>query len=189
MLDIVVSGLALVLLAPIMLLVAAAVYLEGGGPAIFRQTRNGFAGKPFTIYKFRTMSVCENGDAVRQAERNDARVTKLGRILRAASFDELPQLFNVLLGHMSMVGPRPHAIAHDTYYDDVIATYAFRRHVKPGITGWAQVEGWRGETREVGQMRSRVERDLWYIDNWSILLDLRILVRTGLVLFFQKNAY
>ncbi|MEM7567705.1 MAG: sugar transferase, partial [Pseudomonadota bacterium] len=141
------------------------------------------------ILKFRTMTVCEDGAEVMQARRGDARVTPLGRILRRTSIDELPQLFNVLVGDMSLVGPRPHALAHDNHYDRLIATYAGRRHVKPGLTGWAQVNGRRGETREVHQMASRVEHDLWYVNHWSVWLDLKILVRTAFVVVADEQAY
>ena len=135
------------------------------------------------------MTVRENGDDVVQASRRDVRVTRVGRMIRRTSIDELPQLFNVLKGDMSIVGPRPHAVAHDDYYDGLIASYALRQHVKPGITGWAQVKGLRGETRDVEQMRARVEHDLWYINNWSIWLDIRIILLTALKVFFDENAY
>jgi lipopolysaccharide/colanic/teichoic acid biosynthesis glycosyltransferase len=135
------------------------------------------------------MTVQENGANVLQAQRNDRRVTPLGRILRRTSVDELPQLLNVLKGDMSIVGPRPHALAHDNKYDEIIATYAYRHHVKPGITGWAQVNGYRGETRQLKDMEARVDHDLWYINNWSIWLDLKIVVKTALSVLLDKNAY
>lgn len=188
-LDIVAAATALLLLSPIMLMTAAAILVEGKGPILFRQNRKGFGGRPFEILKFRTMTVQENGAVIEQAKKNDARVTPLGAVLRRTSIDELPQLINVLKGEMSIVGPRPHAIAHDNLYDRIIARYAFRHHVKPGITGWAQVSGFRGETRDVAQMEARVEHDLWYINNWSIWLDIRILFRTAIEVLWQKNAY
>ncbi|TIX43853.1 MAG: undecaprenyl-phosphate glucose phosphotransferase, partial [Mesorhizobium sp.] len=146
-------------------------------------------GKPFNIYKFRSMTVQENGTQIRQAQRNDARVTRLGRILRRSSIDELPQLFNVLRGEMSLVGPRPHAVAHDDTYTLAIASYAYRHHVKPGLTGWAQINGFRGETKELWRMEKRVEHDLWYIKSWSMLLDIKIIWKTALLIFSDRNVY
>jgi len=188
-LDVVVASTALIVLSPLMLLTTLAIAVESGGPILFRQDRKGFGARPFAILKFRSMRVMENGAEVTQASKNDGRVTRIGRVIRRTSIDELPQLFNVLMGDMSIVGPRPHAIAHDDHYDKLIASYAFRQHVKPGITGWAQVNGRRGETREVDQMRDRVEHDIWYINNWSIWLDLKIILRTALKVFFDKQAY
>lgn len=188
-LDIVVAVSALILLSPLLLLTSIAVLAQSGRPILFRQNRKGFGGRPFEILKFRSMIVQENGAEVKQAEKNDARVTALGRLLRKTSIDELPQLLNVLRGDMSIVGPRPHAVAHDNFYDRIIAPYAFRHHVKPGITGWAQVNGFRGETRRVEQMAARVEHDIWYINNWSIWLDIVILLRTVVVFAGQRNAY
>jgi undecaprenyl-phosphate galactose phosphotransferase/putative colanic acid biosynthesis UDP-glucose lipid carrier transferase len=188
-LDLVIASMALLALTPLMGLTALMVRLESRGPAIFRQRRKGFNGREFQIYKFRTMRVMEDGPVIAQARPNDKRVTTLGRILRSTSIDELPQLFNVLRGEMSIIGPRPHAVAHDDHYGDLIAHYAFRHHVKPGITGWAQVNGFRGETRCLEQMQERVWRDLWYIDNWSIGLDLKILVRTCFEVVRSSNAY
>lgn len=188
-LDILAASAALLLLSPIMAMTAIAILVEGKGPILFRQNRKGFGGRPFEILKFRTMTVLENGAVIEQAKKNDARVTPLGAVLRRTSIDELPQLINVLKGEMSIVGPRPHAIAHDNLYDRIIARYAFRHHVKPGITGWAQVNGFRGETRDVAQMEARVEHDLWYINNWSIWLDIRILFKTAIEVLWQKNAY
>lgn len=187
--DIVVSATALVLLAPLMALIALAIRIEGGGTIIFRQKRKGFGGRPFSIYKFRTMTCTEDGAVVNQATRDDPRITRIGALLRKTSADELPQFMNVLLGQMSVCGPRPHAIAHDNLYDRIIARYAFRHHVKPGITGWAQVNGYRGETRDVAKMEARVEHDIWYVNNWSIWLDVRILVRTFLSGWLSSNAY
>lgn len=188
-LDLVVAGTCVVILSLLMLIAAALIKLESPGPVIFRQRRNGFNGRPFGIYKFRTMNVTEDGSEVIQARKNDPRVTRVGRILRLTSIDELPQLFNVLKGDMSIVGPRPHAIAHDYEYGGLIADYAFRRHVKPGMTGWAQVHGYRGGTQRVEQMSKRVELDLWYINNWSLGLDLQILARTVIEIARSRNAY
>lgn len=168
---------AILLLAPLLIIIAAAIKLEGGR-VLFRQRRTGLGGRPFHILKFRTMHSLEDGPEVRQATRDDARVTRVGRFLRRTSLDELPQLFNVVKGEMSLVGPRPHALAHDTYYAARIARYADRHSVRPGLTGWAQVNGSRGETPTIGDMSRRVEHDLWYIANWSLLLDAKILLRT-----------
>lgn len=189
LLDLTVAGCGLILLSPIMVLTAIAIVAESGWPILFRQDRKGFGARPFRIFKFRSMRVMENGATVQQAAKSDARVTRIGRIIRRTSIDELPQLFNVLTGDMSIVGPRPHAVAHDDLYDGLIASYAFRQHVKPGITGWAQINGCRGETREVEQMEARVEHDLWYINNWSIWLDMRIILRTAIQIFFDDQAY
>jgi undecaprenyl-phosphate galactose phosphotransferase/putative colanic acid biosynthesis UDP-glucose lipid carrier transferase len=177
-LDIAGSATALLVLWPIFAAAAIAIKLDSPGPVIFRQKRVGLNGKEFVIFKFRTMTVLEDGPAIKQACRGDRRVTRVGRFLRRSSIDELPQLFNVLRGDMSLVGPRPHAVAHDNQYKALIADYAFRQHVKPGVTGWAQVNGLRGETASVQQMAERVEFDRWYINNWSIGLDLSILLRT-----------
>jgi Undecaprenyl-phosphate glucose phosphotransferase len=188
-LDIVVACVALVVLSPLMILTALAIKLESVGPVLFRQQRSGFNAKRFMIFKFRTMSVMEEGDRVTQAQRNDPRISKFGALLRATSLDELPQLFNVLLGDMSLVGPRPHAVAHDSHYSQLLSDYAFRHHVKPGITGWAQVHGCRGGTAQVGLMKNRLDHDLWYINNWSLGLDLVILARTLLEVVRPRNAY
>jgi Undecaprenyl-phosphate glucose phosphotransferase len=187
--DTTLASLLLLFLCPLMALVACAIALENGRPVLFRQTRRGFGGKPFNIYKFRSMTVQENGTEIRQAQRNDARVTRLGRILRRTNIDELPQLFNVLRGEMSLVGPRPHAVAHDDTYSLIIASYAYRHHVKPGLTGWAQINGFRGETKELCRMEKRVEHDLWYIKSWSMRLDLKIIWKTALLVFSDRNAY
>ena len=140
------------------------------------QTRHGFNGKRFKILKFRTMTVLEDGATIAQAVRGDSRVTRIGLWLRKTSIDEIPQFFNVLKGDMSVVGPRPHAVAHDNHYADLISRYAFRHHVKPGITGWAQIRGYRGETPTVRSMKERVDHDIWYVDNWSLLLDVQIIL-------------
>jgi len=188
-LDVLIAATMLVLLSPLFLLVSLAIKLSSRGPVIFRQFRNGLNGRPFTIYKFRSMAVMENGATIRQAQLNDKRVTRLGFILRSSSIDELPQLVNVLRGEMSLVGPRPHAVAHDTEYSKSIANYALRQRVKPGITGWAQVSGARGETAQLETMERRVNLDLWYINNWSIWLDLWILLRTCVIVHRSPNAY
>jgi Undecaprenyl-phosphate glucose phosphotransferase len=187
--DIVFSALLLIGLSPALLAAAIAIRLDSPGPALFRQTRHGFNGRPFRIYKFRTMNVMENGDVVQQAQKSDKRVTRVGRWLRRYSIDELPQLVNVFIGDMSMVGPRPHASAHDRYFTSAIEKYAFRHHVKSGITGWAQVNGARGETDTLDKMRRRVELDVWYINNWSIWLDFSVMIRTVFVVFSGKNAH
>jgi Undecaprenyl-phosphate glucose phosphotransferase len=187
--DIAGASIGLIVLAPLMFLSAVAIKIDSSGPVFFRQRRNGFNAKQFSIFKFRTMTVMEDGVTVIQAKRFDPRVTPVGRVLRRTSIDEVPQLFNVLRGEMSLVGPRPHALAHDDHYGDLLSEYAFRHHVKPGITGWAQVRGYRGETARVEQMKGRVDCDLWYINNWSLALDLKILVLTCLELTGRSNAY
>ena len=187
-LDLILASLAIVALAPLLALVAALIKLGSRGPVLFMQTRNGFNGRPFRMCKFRTMFVLEDGPIIQQATKNDPRVTRLGRLLRRTNLDELPQLFNVIAGQMSLVGPRPHAAAHNSEYEKLIANYAYRYHVKPGITGWAQINGFRGETRTLDLMEKRIELDRWYIENWSYWLDLKIILRT-LVLGLQPNAY
>jgi putative colanic acid biosynthesis UDP-glucose lipid carrier transferase len=185
-LDIGLASVALLMLAPLMVVVSILIKLDSPGNVIFRQSRRGFNGKPFEIWKFRSMTVSENGGLVTQAKKHDVRVTRIGRFLRKTSIDELPQLWNVLRGEMSLVGPRPHAVAHDNYYDQVIDNYVFRHHMKPGLTGWAQVNGFRGETPTIDLMEKRVEYDVWYVSHWSIWLDLRIMIRTGLALMYQE---
>jgi len=170
-------------------IVALAIKLDSPGPVLFMQTRHGFNGKRFKILKFRTMTVLEDGATIPQAVRGDSRVTRIGLWLRKTSIDEIPQFFNVLKGDMSIVGPRPHAVAHDSYYAELISRYAFRHHVKPGITGWAQVHGCRGETRTVHSMKERVDHDIWYVGNWSLLLDLYIILRTAVEVMRSRNAY
>lgn len=187
--DIVFSIFALVLLSPIFLVVAIAIKLESKGPVLFIQSRKGYGGDPFRILKFRSMRVMEDADTLRQATRNDPRVTRVGAFIRAASIDELPQFWNVLRGEMSVVGPRPHAVVHDDLYDTLISEYVLRRHVKPGVTGWAQVSGCRGETPTVERMKERVLHDLWYINNWSPWLDLKIILRTMILVPDVTNAY
>jgi undecaprenyl-phosphate galactose phosphotransferase/putative colanic acid biosynthesis UDP-glucose lipid carrier transferase len=187
-LDLVLATTAFVALLPLLALVSISVKLSSPGPVIFRQRRHGFNRREFIIYKFRTMNVQEDGANVRQARQNDVRVTSVGRLLRKTSIDELPQLVNVLRGDMSLVGPRPHACIHNDEYARLIGNYAFRHHIKPGITGWAQTNGLRGETAHLDLMKRRVELDLWYIGNWSFWLDLRILGRTCIELA-RRTAY
>jgi Undecaprenyl-phosphate glucose phosphotransferase len=187
-LDLVLAVGLLVVLAPLLAAVSLLIKLESPGPVIFCQRRKGFNGREFTVFKFRTMNVLEDGAVIKQARRNDSRVTPVGRILRTTSIDELPQLINVLRGQMSLVGPRPHAVAHDNGYTKLIANYAFRQHVKPGLTGWAQIHGLRGETAQLELMERRVDHDLWYIKNWSLWLDLRIGALTCLELLRRRNA-
>ena len=189
-LDVTVAALALVLLAPLLALVALLVRLDSPGPALFRQTRTGLNGRSFLIYKFRTMHVQEDGAVVSQVRRGDARLTRLGGLLRSSSLDELPQLINVLRGEMALVGPRPHALAHDRHYGALLSAYSGRFAVRPGITGWAQVNGSRGGTPQLADMQRRVEFDLWYIENQSFALDLKILVATALHVFpGRSDAY
>jgi Undecaprenyl-phosphate glucose phosphotransferase len=187
--DVALATVAIIALLPLMLVTALLIKLDSRGPVLFLQKRNGFNGHAFNIFKFRTMHVLEDGPVVQQATRNDPRVTRLGRWLRRTSIDELPQLFNVILDDMSLVGPRPHATSHNSEYEKVIANYAFRHHVKPGLTGWAQVNGARGETSAIEQMERRVEYDLWYINNWSPWLDLRIVLQTVVTALRQTSAY
>jgi Undecaprenyl-phosphate glucose phosphotransferase len=188
--DRILAALILVLASPAMAIIAAAIKLESRGPALFRQRRYGFHNDEIVIFKFRTMYAdSEPGPEAPQATRDDGRVTRVGAFLRRTSLDELPQLFNVLHGEMSLVGPRPHAVAHNIKYAVIIDDYLSRHRVKPGITGWAQVNGFRGETDTAEKMRARVEHDLYYIDNWSLLFDLRILALTLFYGFVHKNAY
>jgi len=167
--------------------VALAIKIDSPGPVFFRQRRYGQNNSIFRIFKFRTMAVTEDGPTVKQAERDDPRVTRMGRILRRTSIDELPQLLNVLTGDMSIVGPRPHALAHDQLFEQKLDLFSRRRRVRPGLTGWAQVHGFRGETKTTEDIRSRMQHDLYYIDNWSIWLDIEIITRTVFVLF--RGAY
>lgn len=187
--DIVIAASGLILIAPLLVMTAVAVRLSGPGPVLFKQTRHGFNNQPFKILKFRSMRVMEDGAAVRQASRQDDRVTAVGRWIRKLSIDELPQLWNVLRGEMSIVGPRPHAMAHDEHYERLIGDYPYRQQVKPGLTGWAQVNGSRGETPTIESMAERVKLDLWYVENASIWLDIRIIVRTFGVLFNVRHTY
>jgi putative colanic acid biosynthesis UDP-glucose lipid carrier transferase len=187
--DIVLSSIALLLAWPLMLAIAIAVKITSSGPVLFKQRRYGLHGEEIRVYKFRTMTVCEDGPVVVQAAKQDQRITAVGRFLRRTSMDELPQLFNVLQGKMSFVGPRPHAVAHNELYRKLISGYMIRHKVRPGMTGWAQVHGLRGETTAVEQMRLRVQYDLDYLRNWSLWLDLKILLKTVLIVFRHGNAY
>ncbi|MBN2191288.1 MAG: undecaprenyl-phosphate glucose phosphotransferase [Polyangiaceae bacterium] len=187
--DLVLGTMILMIVAMPMLLVAIAVKLDSKGPVFFRQRRYGLNGKPIYIWKFRSMTVCEDGADVPQAKQGDARVTRLGAFLRRTSIDELPQFFNVIAGDMSIVGPRPHAVAHNEIYRGKIKGYMLRHKVKPGITGWAQVNGWRGETDTMDKMERRVEHDLYYIHNWRLDWDLKIILLTVFGRAVRKNAY
>ena len=187
--DVVLSLIILSVIALPMLLIGLGVKLTSPGPALFRQQRYGIDGKPISVWKFRSMRVMENGSAVVQATRGDQRITPFGAFLRRTSLDELPQFINVLLGDMSIVGPRPHAVAHNEEYRKLINGYMLRHKVKPGITGWAQVNGWRGETDTLDKMQKRVECDLDYIRQWSLWLDLKIVFMTLFKGFVNKNAY
>lgn len=189
LIDLALAGAGVVILSPLLLLVAVAVRLDTRGPALFRQTRYGLNGESFLVYKFRTMTVREDGGHVVQARPGDQRVTRVGKWLRRTSLDELPQLFNVLRGSMSLVGPRPHAVVHNELYRRQISGYMVRHKVRPGITGWAQVHGLRGETDTIDKMEARVRYDLEYLSNWSLVLDFKILVKTLFVVLGQKNAY
>jgi putative colanic acid biosynthesis UDP-glucose lipid carrier transferase len=187
--DVVFSLLAVMLLAPLMLAIALGIKLGTPGPVLFRQRRYGLDGRQIVVWKFRSMTVAEDGGVIRQASRDDQRVTPLGAFLRKTSLDELPQLFNVLAGSMSLVGPRPHAVAHNEEYRGLIKGYMVRHKVKPGITGWAQVNGLRGETDSVEKMRRRIEHDIEYLRRWSPGFDLLILCKTAIIVFQRTNAY
>jgi Undecaprenyl-phosphate glucose phosphotransferase len=187
--DVLVSSVALILLAPLLLLIALAIKLSSSGPILFCQDRHAYNRERFKILKFRTMYTDSEANGFRQATRKDARVTTIGSILRRTSLDELPQLLNVLYGDMSIIGPRPHAIAHDRDFEHRIANYARRHNIKPGITGWAQVNGFRGETDTEEKMRGRVEHDLAYIDHWSMWLDLKIMILTVISSKSRRNSY
>jgi putative colanic acid biosynthesis UDP-glucose lipid carrier transferase len=187
--DIVIAALVLVLITVPMVAIALLVKLTSPGPILFRQRRYGLNGDEIMVWKFRTMTVCEDGETIQQATRNDARITAVGSFLRKTSLDELPQFFNVLQGTMSIVGPRPHAIAHNEMYRKEIDGYMQRHLVKPGITGWAQINGWRGETDTTEKMIKRVEYDMHYIRNWSLWFDLKIILLTVFRGFVGKNAY
>ena len=179
----------LVLISPIMLALAIGVKLSSPGPIIFKQRRNGLDGEEIIVYKFRSMRAMDNGAVVKQATKGDPRITKFGAFIRRTSLDELPQFINVLQGRMSIVGPRPHAVAHNEQYRKRIKGYMLRHKVKPGITGWAQVNGLRGETDTIDKMKARVEYDLEYLRNWSLGLDLQIIVRTVRLVLFDRHAY
>ena len=189
MIDIILSGTAIILLTPLLVMTTIAIKLDSPGPAIFRQRRCGFNGTQFYIFKFRTMTVQEDGERIRSAQLHDSRVTRIGTWLRRTSIDELPQLFNVLQGNMSIIGPRPHALAHDNEFNKLVRKYAYRQHVKPGITGWAQINGHRGSMNTVVDVEKRIQFDLWYIENWSLALDFKILLLTVIEVFRAENAY
>jgi lipopolysaccharide/colanic/teichoic acid biosynthesis glycosyltransferase len=188
LLDIALASLAIIAFVPVLVLAAIVIALDSPGPILFCQRRTGLNGRPFGIYKFRTMTVLEDGAAITQAVPGDARITRAGRFLRASSIDELPQLFNVLKGDMSLVGPRPHALAHDAYYGSRIVNYNRRFAVRPGITGWAQVNGARGATPGLADMQARIDLDAWYVEHAGLGLDLLILARTPLEVLRQRNA-
>jgi Undecaprenyl-phosphate glucose phosphotransferase len=183
--DIAAAIVGLVVISPFFVIVALAIKLDSRGPVLFRQTRHGFNNEPIRVLKFRSMTVMEEGDNFRPVVRHDPRVTRLGRFMRHTNIDELPQLFNVLVGDMSLVGPRPHATSQNEVFAELISSFSRRHNVKPGITGWAQVNGYRGETDTLEKMQRRVEHDLYYIDNWSLLLDLKIIVMT----LFSRKVY
>ncbi|SOD40104.1 putative colanic acid biosysnthesis UDP-glucose lipid carrier transferase [Nitrosovibrio sp. Nv4] len=187
--DIILSLLILALISPLLLLIAITIRLDSPGPVIFKQRRYGLDGEEILVYKFRSMRVCEDGDTIVQAQKGDSRITRIGAFLRKNSLDELPQFVNVLQGRMSIVGPRPHAVAHNEIYRNLIKGYMIRHKVKPGITGWAQVNGYRGETRTLDKMQARIDHDLDYLRNWSLRLDLHIILKTILVVLKDRAAY
>jgi putative colanic acid biosynthesis UDP-glucose lipid carrier transferase len=187
--DIVLSSLILLLISPLLLGIAVAVKATSPGNVLFKQRRYGLNGAVVEVWKFRSMTVCEDGENLQQAKKGDARITPLGAILRRTSLDELPQFFNVLQGSMSVVGPRPHAVTHNEQYRQLIKGYMLRHKVNPGITGWAQINGWRGETDTLNKMKKRVEFDMAYIQNWTLWFDLKIVFHTMFRGFVGKNAY
>lgn len=188
--DLILGFLICLLILPLCILIALVIKVTSPGPVLFKQYRTGVNGETFEVYKFRTMKIHnEPTDMITQAIKNDPRITPVGFYLRRTSLDELPQFVNVIQGHMSIVGPRPHALAHNIYYKDLVESYMKRHKVKPGITGWAQVNGLRGETDTLDKMKKRVQYDLWYIDNWSLWLDIKIIALTILKGFVNKNAY
>lgn len=187
--DVVIASLILLLIWPVLLIVAAGVKLSSPGPIIFKQRRYGLDGQEILVYKFRSMRVCDDGDVIKQAGRCDPRITRFGAFIRRTSLDELPQFINVLQGRMSVVGPRPHAVAHNEQYRKLIKGYMLRHKVKPGITGWAQVNGLRGETETLDKMRARIQYDIDYMRNWSLVFDLMIIGKTLAVVWRDQNAY
>lgn len=187
--DFILAFLIIILISPLMACIALAVKFTSPGPVIFKQRRYGLNGEKIVVYKFRTMTVTEDGADIQQAKQNDQRLTRIGGFLRRTSLDELPQFFNVLQGRMSIVGPRPHAVAHNELYRRLIKGYMLRHKAKPGITGWAQVNGWRGETETLEKMKARIEHDLYYLKNWSIWLDLWIILKTVWIVLRRDNAY
>ena len=189
MIDLLGAGLGFLVLLPFLAVIALAIVAESRGPILFCQRRTGRNGTVFVIYKFRTMHVLEDGNDIVQATRDDGRTTAVGRFLRRTSLDELPQLLNVLKGEMSLVGPRPHAVAHDQYYLQTVPEYKLRFYCKPGITGLAQIKGFRGEVRDIPHMAERIARDVEYIENWSLAMDVRILILTAVSTPFHRAAY
>jgi len=187
--DFVFACIGLIVLSPLFLIVSIAIKLDSPGPVFFRNTRHGFNNDKIRVLKFRSMTSIEDSGQFTQATENDPRVTRIGRIIRRTNIDELPQLINVLRGEMSLVGPRPHATEHNALFSSVIAPFSRRHNVKPGITGWAQIHGYRGEIDTEDKMRKRVEHDLFYIDNWSLWLDLQIIFRTVFSAGGYRNAY
>jgi putative colanic acid biosynthesis UDP-glucose lipid carrier transferase len=187
--DIVFSLLILLLISPVLLGIAMAIKLTTQGPVLFKQRRYGLDGEQIVVYKFRSMTVADDGERVVQASRTDARITPLGALLRRTSLDELPQFVNVLQGRMSIVGPRPHAVAHNEFYRKLIKGYMVRHKVKPGITGWAQVNGFRGETDTLEKMQGRIDCDLDYLRHWSLALDIQIILRTVRLVLHDRKAY
>ena len=187
--DIIVSTIILILISPILLLIAISIKASSKGPIIFKQKRGGINNKEIIVYKFRSMTTQDNGSVVNQVTKNDHRLTSIGNFLRKTSLDELPQFINVIQGRMSVVGPRPHAVAHNTEYAKLISEYNQRTIVKPGITGLAQINGWRGETDALEKMQKRVDMDLNYINNWTLWLDIKIIFMTIFKGFINKNAY
>ena len=188
--DLILATLISISIIPVCIIIALAIRLTSQGPVLFKQKRNGMGGEKITVYKFRSMEVhSEAQGTVTQAKMDDTRIPPLGHFLRRTSLDELPQFFNVLQGRMSIVGPRPHALVHNEYYKDLVQSYMWRHKVKPGITGWAQINGYRGRTDTLEKMSRRVEHDLWYINNWSLWLDLKIILKSCYKGFFNKNAY
>ena len=187
--DLVLASGILLMLLPVMMVIALCVKLTSPGPIIFKQRRYGLDGEEIVVYKFRSMTVMEDGGKVTQATKGDMRLTKIGGFLRSSSLDELPQFFNVLQGRMSIVGPRPHAVAHNELYRKQIKGYMLRHKVKPGITGWAQVNGLRGETETLDKMKARIEFDLEYLRRWSLMFDLWIIFQTVRMVIKRDNAY
>ena len=187
--DIVLSLLILMLISPLLLVIALAIKLDSPGPVIFKQRRYGLDGEEILVYKFRSMRVCEDGESIRQAQKGDSRITRIGAFLRKSSMDELPQFVNVLQKRMSIVGPRPHTVAHNEIYHNLIKGYMIRHKVKPGITSWAQVNGYHSETRTLDKMQARIDHDLDYLRNWSLRLDLHIILKTVIVVFRDRAAY
>lgn len=187
--DVIIGSLILCAILPVLTVIAVAIKLTSKGPVLFKQDRYGLSGQKIKVWKFRSMSVMENNDKVIQATKNDSRITPLGSFLRKTSLDELPQFFNVISGSMSIVGPRPHAVSHNEEYRKKVEFYMLRHKVKPGITGWAQINGWRGETDTLEKMEKRIEFDLQYIKNWSVWLDIKIIILTVFKGFVSKNAY